>query len=78
MKNLALATTLALAGLALAGDLTEQNWREQRAKIAPAKDELAYEELGWRASFLAGLKEAQEKDRPILLWVMNGHPLGCT
>jgi hypothetical protein len=24
------------------------------------------------------VKEAQEKDRPILLWAMNGHPLGCT
>jgi hypothetical protein len=22
--------------------------------------------------------EAQQRDKPILLWTMNGHPLACT
>jgi hypothetical protein len=80
MRKLVLLASLATFTFAFAGDLelTEQNWREQRKKIAPAQEELAFEKVGWRPSFLSGVFEAQEKDRPLLIWVMNGHPLGCT
>lgn len=79
MKKTALLVLLPLA-CAFAGDLelTPQNRLEWKKKIVPAKEELAWEDVGWRPSFFAALREAQEKDRPLLLWAMNGHPLGCT
>jgi len=48
------------------------------AFIRPTADERRYEEIGWRNSFWPAVQEAKELGRPILLWTMNGHPLGCT
>ena len=46
--------------------------------IRPSRDELLYESIGWRNQFWPAVQEAKELGRPILLWTMNGHPLGCT
>lgn len=50
-------------------------WRDL---ILPDKKELAWQAIPWRPRFWAGVLEAQAKDKPILLLLMNGHPLGCT
>lgn len=55
------------------GDL--QAWSRY---LAPAGTELAWESLPWLSSYSDGVLAAQEQRRPLLLWVMNGHPLGCT
>ena len=36
---------------------------------------MSYREIAWRPSFWEAVIEAQEKDMPIFLWAMNGHPL---
>ncbi len=46
--------------------------------IRPSADELSYESIGWRNQFWPAVQLAQELGRPVLLWTMNGHPLGCT
>ena len=56
-------------------DSTLNHWRDY---IRPSAQEQAFLEIPWRESFFTAVKEGQEKDRPILLWAMNGHPLGCT
>ncbi len=48
------------------------------AHITPQPSELAWASLPWRTSYAEGLAAAQEQRLPLLLWVMNGHPLGCT
>jgi hypothetical protein len=50
-------------------------WRDH---ILPNEDELSWETLPWLTSFSAGLKEAATQTKPVIVWVMNGHPLGCT
>ncbi len=50
-------------------------WRE---RISPAPSELAWMKIPWQPSFHEGVIEARAQGRPLLLWVMNGHPLGCT
>ena len=50
-------------------------WRDL---IAPTADELRWREIPWRASFWQAVVDAQEARRPVLLWTMNGHPMGCT
>ena len=54
-------------------------WIDQWSEfIRPSSDELSYESIGWRNEFWPAVQLAQELGRPILLWTMNGHPLGCT
>ena len=55
------------------GDL--QTWL---ALIEPTAEELSFERIGWAPSFHEGMKRASRERKPLLLWVMNGHPLGCT
>ncbi|HZL99899.1 MAG TPA: hypothetical protein VFD43_06575, partial [Planctomycetota bacterium] len=52
-----------------------ETWVEH---LAPQPSELAWEGLPWLTSYSDGVLAAQEQRRPLLLWVMNGHPLGCT
>ena len=40
--------------------------------------ELSYETVHWLPTFWDAVMTAQQEDKPILLWAMNGHPLACT
>jgi hypothetical protein len=51
------------------------SWRDH---IRPCEAERAWERIGWHAGFADGLRAANASRRPMLLWMMNGHPLGCT
>jgi hypothetical protein len=57
---------------------TEQTFAEWKAYLLPKPDELAWEEIPWRPSFWAAVEEALRTEKPLLLWMMNGHPLACT
>ena len=75
-----LLVLLLLAGSAAADtplldETTFQKWRDY---IEPTEKEQCWEEIPWRGRFLAAMEEASEKKLPVLLWAMNGHPLGCT
>ena len=69
-------TLALLASTARAQDAP--SYAELRALVLPTADELAWKDRDWRAGLWAGVVEAQAADKPILLWAMNGHPLGCT
>jgi hypothetical protein len=75
---LTLAITIAVLSPARAQDLTDSTYAKWRDYLLPAERDLAYKTIPWRASYWDAVVEAQAKDKPILLWAMNGHPLGCT
>jgi len=54
---------------------TYQKWYDI---IKPSKEDLAWTNIPWLTTFEAGIKESIDQEKPLLLWVMNGHPLGCT
>ena len=54
---------------------TYQKWYDF---IKPSKKDLEWTSIPWVTSFEEGVEEAIKREKPILLWVMNGHPLGCT
>ena len=56
-------------------DLTEDTYSEWRDFILPTADELRWQKIPWRRSWTEALGEAQMKNKPILVWAMNGHPL---
>ncbi len=49
-----------------------------RDQILPSEAESAWQQIEWYPSYAEGLREASKQQKPVLLWVMNGHPLGCT
>lgn len=51
------------------------HWRDQ---IVLDETENAYREIPWRAHLWDAVTEADRKGMPLLMWAMNGHPLGCT
>jgi hypothetical protein len=57
---------------------SEPTHRDHLRLILPAPEELAFEDLDWRPALWTAALEANIRDRPILLWAMNGHPLACT
>ncbi len=74
---------LSVSALALAQDDVShvpdaKNYRDWVEFIQPSEDELSFEKIGWRNQFWPAVEEARRLGRPILLWTMNGHPLGCT
>ena len=50
-------------------------WRDY---LLPSPSEQSHRTIPWRASVLHGLIDAQKQDKPLLLFLMNGHPLGCS
>jgi len=78
-----------LAGLSAAGNARaavpddapapdEKSYKHWIETILPSAEESRWKRLGWRSELWAAAQEAKTLDRPILLWAMNGHPLGCT
>ncbi|MEZ6016551.1 MAG: hypothetical protein R3F49_15650 [Planctomycetota bacterium] len=55
-----------------------ETYRAWAEFIRPTESERSYERIGWRNTFWPAVEEARALGRPILLWTMNGHPLGCT
>jgi hypothetical protein len=58
--------------------LTDDNIRKWIDFIRPGDSDNKWERLEWRTELGAAIEEAKKLQRPILLWAMNGHPLGCT
>ena len=56
-------------------ELTPANYAKWRDHVLPRDWELSYRKIPWRPSFWDAVVEAQKRDKPILLWTMNGHPL---
>jgi hypothetical protein len=58
--------------------LNDQNIAQWRLYLMPAPQDRVWQQIPWRPGLWSAVLEAQRTDRPILLWAMNGHPLGCT
>ncbi len=40
--------------------------------------ELGWNEIPWQLSLSEAIQQAVQKNRPLFIWAMDGHPLGCT
>lgn len=48
------------------------------AAIEPTAAEDKWRTVPWRIDLMAARAEAAREHKPIFLWLMNGHPMGCT
>ena len=78
MRIHGILAALFAASVLRAQPLTEQSYVKWRDYILPASNELAWLNIPWRNNLWEAAIEANRIDKPILLWTMNGHPLGCT
>ena len=46
--------------------------------IAPSKSEQAWLQIPWETDLAAARRKAVAQSKPVFLWEMDGHPLGCT
>jgi hypothetical protein len=73
--------TVALAALLTSSGLSAQepqSFRELHALIKPQEAELKWDKIPWLTSLWEARQKAAAQGKPILLWEMDGHPLGCT
>ena len=59
-------------------ELNATNVEAWRRHILPDESELQWRKIPWLWTLQEGILKAAEAKRPVLLWTMNGHPLGCT
>lgn len=53
------------------------NDRKLIQEILPKEEEKAWEDIDWKVDLWEARKEAAKSGKPIYLWEMDGHPLGC-
>jgi len=58
--------------------LSEANLDQWLTHVRPSAEEVAFEQIQWRPTLWQAAVDANKADKPVLLWAMNGHPLGCT
>jgi hypothetical protein len=61
-----------------AGHLTPEHVARLSALIKPDVGEDKWSQIPWMTSLWQARKRAAAEGKPILLWEMDGHPLGCT
>lgn len=72
-------TVVAVALLATApAAQTLPDVEECRDFVLEKPAEQTWDSIPWHTTFGSALLAADAEDRPVLLWAMNGHPLGCT
>jgi hypothetical protein len=73
-----LVASLALGGVQDTGDgLTWERFTQVRQEVLPAAEEDRWLAIPWRSRLWDAVEDARRERKPILLWAMNGHPLGC-
>ena len=61
-----------------ADPLSLDSFDELRERIKPSAKEEKWNRIGWMTSLWQARQRAAREGKPILLWEMDGHPLGCT
>lgn len=58
-------------------ELTWARFESLHREIQPAADE-PWRSVPWKIDLLEAQREAAQQKRPLFVWSMDGHPLGCT
>ena len=58
--------------------LTDAKFQQLHAKIVGSTKAEKWAEIPWLTDLWEARKLAAREGKPIFMWAMNGHPLGCT
>jgi hypothetical protein len=72
--NVLLITAL----LAFSGDeVKSDNLDRLKSIIKPRAEETKWEEIPWQVDLWQARRKAAEAGKPLMLWEMDGNPMGC-
>jgi hypothetical protein len=57
--------------------LSDTEYASVLKTVRPAPGEDKFDQVPWLISLWEARKQAAKEGKPILLWEMDGHPLGC-
>lgn len=82
MSRVSLLLSIAVAfsafpPVAQAERLTDARFRELLEELKPTGNE-PWRTIPWRIALLDAQQAAAKEGKPIFIWAMDGHPLGCT
>lgn len=60
------------------GPIPDSRYDPYRSLIKPRPEEEKWMQVPWQSSLWEARKKAAAEGKPILLWEMDGNPLGCT
>jgi hypothetical protein len=63
--------------LVATGVEADQSLDEKMRAVMPTEEEDRWLQIDWHTNIAEARQEAQRQHKPVLLWVMNGNPLGC-
>lgn len=70
-------TTICLAGMSgLSAQMAPRDLQVVK-EILPSVEEKAWQKIDWKVDLWEARREAAKTGKPIYLWEMDGHPLGC-
>jgi hypothetical protein len=58
--------------------LDAARFRALHAAVAPRGEAERWADIPWEADLGAARQKAARDRKPLVLWLMDGHPLGCT
>ena len=76
----ALATALLICQAARAAEpapLDQDQFNKLLSVIKPDPHTEKWQQIPWRSNLWEARQQAARAGKPILLWEMDGHPLGC-
>jgi hypothetical protein len=65
-------------GLPAAAAPAPQKTADLLEVIAPSKSEQVWLQIPWETDLATARRKAVAQNKPVFLWEMDGHPLGCT
>jgi hypothetical protein len=78
-SGLLVASLCLVAGASRSADpIPAEQFATLQAVIKPSSGEDRWASIPWRSSLWQARQEAARAGKPIVLWEMDGHPLGCT
>ena len=76
---LVLTAACLVSGWLLAAEpISPDQFARLHALVKPKASEAMWTEIPWLTSLWEARRQAAAEGKPILLWEMDGHPLGCT
>ena len=72
-----MTTSLIALLLCLPHGITDQQFARLHKMLQPPKSEV-WRSIPWKVSLLEAQSLAAREKKPIFIWAMDGHPLGCT
>ena len=77
MRSITFLTVFAIGGLHAASPLGDKQIEQLIATIKPSEGEDPFESIPWQTNLWEARTLAAKEGKPLLLWEMDGHPLGC-